>query len=114
MYNKHIGRFRTIGFVVSLALLFSASAAQATEVQKVGTTSMQTLKVATSVRAIGMAETYCAVADDIQSTFWNPAGLIHIEGTAAEFSQINMPADIQFNTAAVAKKLSLACGFKGS
>ncbi|NQT35266.1 PorV/PorQ family protein [bacterium] len=106
MQRKQFRRFSALWVVVSLALLFSASVTRATEVQKVGTTSMQTLKVATSVRAIGMAETYVAVADDIQSTFWNPAGLIHIEGTAAEFSQINMPADIQYNTAAVAKKLN--------
>ena len=106
MQRKQFRRLTAFCVVVSLALLFSVSVTQATEVQKVGTTSMQTLKVATSVRAIGMAETYVAVADDIQSIFWNPAGLIFLEGTTAEFSQINMPADIQFNTAAVAKKLN--------
>ena len=90
-------------FVVPLALLLAGGTAGAREVQKVGTTSIQTLKIATSVRAIGMGETYCAVADDIQSVFWNPAGLIHLEGTSAYFCQINMPADIQFNTAAVAR-----------
>lgn len=90
--------------VFPLALMFLAvGSLRAEEVQKVGTTSLQTLKVATSVRAVGMGETYCAVADDIQSIFWNPAGLIFLDKSSAVFSQINMPADIQFNTAAYAK-----------
>jgi len=96
-------RFKIL-FVIPLACVFAGGlTVQAREVQKVGSTSMQTLKIATSVRAIGMGETYCAVSDDIQSVFWNPAGLIHLEGWSAYFSQINMPADIQFNTAAVAR-----------
>ena len=93
-------------FVVLLALLFAATTTvNADEVQKIGTTSMQSLKISTSARAIGMGETYVATADDIQSIFWNPAGLIHLEGTTAYFAQINMPADIQFNAAAVAYNL---------
>ena len=92
-------------FFVLLVLLFAAGSGLSREVQKVGTTSLSTLKISSSVRAIGMADAYCAAADDIQSAFWNPAGLIHLEGTAAYFSQINMPADIQFNTAAVARNL---------
>ncbi len=91
--------------IVLAALLIAAGTGFGREVQKVGTTSLQTLKISTAVRAIGMADAYCAVADDIQSIFWNPAGLIHLQGTTAYFSQINMPADIQFNTVAVAKNL---------
>ncbi len=75
----------------------------AREVQKVGTASLTTLKISTSVRAIGMGDAYVATADDISSIFWNPAGLIHIAGSSAAFTQINMPADVQFNTAAFAK-----------
>ncbi len=106
MYRKQLERQAALVVVVSLVLLLSAGAVQAAEVQKVGTTGMQTLKIATSVRAIGMGETYCAVADDIESIFWNPAGLIHLNGTAVIFSQVNMPADIHFNTAAAAKKIN--------
>jgi len=91
--------------VVPLLILFSLGTTYGREVQKVGTTSLATLKIATSVRAIGMGETYCAVADDIQSIFWNPAGLIHLQGSSATFTQINMPADVQFNTAAIARNL---------
>jgi len=105
--NRGAGDVRAILFagIVLLVALGLASPTQADEVQKAGTTSIQTLKVSTSARAIGMGETYCAVADDIQSIFWNPAGLIHLQGTAAYFAQINMPANVQFNTAAAARNM---------
>jgi len=105
MHRKRLKRYLTLTIAVSLVFLLTGSVMQAAEVQKVGTTSMQTLKIATSVRAIGMGEAYTAVADDIQSIFWNPAGLIHLKDNAVTFAQINMPADIQFNNAAAAKKL---------
>jgi len=105
MQKRQLRRSAALMSLVSLVFLLMAGTASAAEVQKVGTTSLQTLKIATAVRAIGMAETYCAVADDIESIFWNPAGLIHIEGTAVQFTQINMPADVHFNTAAVAKRI---------
>lgn len=106
MTQKSFKRCLALGVVVLLMFILTGNATQAAEVQKVGTTSMQTLKMATSVRAIGMGETYVAVADDIQSVFWNPAGLIHLAGTSVVLSQVNMPANIQFNTAAIAKKFS--------
>jgi len=90
---------------ILLALILVVGIGYSREVQKVGTTSMQSLKISGSVRAIGMGDAYVAVADDIQSIFWNPAGLIHLKGTATLFSQINMPADVQFNNIAVAKNL---------
>lgn len=92
--------------IILLALFLAVGVGYCREVQKVGTSSLQSLKISSSVRAIGMGDAYVAVADDIQSIFWNPAGLIHLGGAAAIFSQINMPAEIQFNSLAVAEKLS--------
>lgn len=106
MTGKPDNRCVVLGIVVLLMFTLNLNTIQAEEVQKVGTTSMQILKVATSVRAIGMGETYVAVADDIQAVFWNPAGLIHLARTSVVLSQINMPADVQFNTIAIAKKVN--------
>jgi len=92
-----------ITLVVLLVLITGTSFAR--EVQKVGTVSMGFLKISQSVRAIGMGDSYVAIADDIQSTFWNPAGLIHVKGTVAVFNQINMPADISVNSASVVRNL---------
>lgn len=91
------------GAVAAAAL--AAAPVRADEVQKTGTTSLQTLKISTSVRAVGLADAYVALADDIQSVFWNPAGLVHLKGTAAYFAQINMPAEVRFNAAALARNL---------
>jgi len=91
--------------ILALLLLLTVGTAAAREVQKVGTTSLATLKISTSVRAIGMGDAFVATADDIQATFWNPAGLIHIAGRSVAFTQINMPAGVQFNTAAGAMNL---------
>ena len=40
---------------------------------KTGTAALQFLKLGVDARAIGMAEAYTAVTDDISSTYWNPA-----------------------------------------
>lgn len=97
------------GYISTLAiaavLLLTTVDLFAREVQKVGTASLTTLKIATSVRAIGMGEAYVSTADEIGAIYWNPAGLIHVENMSAAFSQINMPADVQFNTAAFAKNM---------
>ena len=90
--------------LIILAVLFAGSSFSR-EVQKVGNSSLVFLKISQSVRAIGMGDSYVAIADDIQATFWNPAGLIHVKGTVAVFNQINMPADIAVNSMSVARNL---------
>lgn len=46
-----------------------------------GTTGASFLKIGTGARPVGMGEAYVAVADDINSAYWNPAGL----GTLSKF-----------------------------
>ena len=101
-YDRHPLRS---SLLILLAILLIAGTAGAREVQKVGTSSMQMLKISSSVRAIGMADAYCAVSDDIQAVFWNPGGLVNIEGTSVIFNYINMPANIQFNSIAAVKNM---------
>ncbi|MEZ4690732.1 MAG: PorV/PorQ family protein [Ignavibacteria bacterium] len=57
--------------------------------QRSGTTSLQFLKIGTSARATGMAESYVAVSDDITSLYWNPAGLVSFKenGITASYTQ---------------------------
>lgn len=47
--------------------------------QKVGSTSMQFLKVLPSARAAGMGEAFTVVATGADAVFWNPAGLVWAE-----------------------------------
>lgn len=62
---------------------------------KAGTAGFQFLKIGVDARAIGMGEAYTAVANDISSTYWNPAGLDLSEKNQVMFSHTNWPADIQ-------------------
>ncbi|UCC44941.1 MAG: PorV/PorQ family protein, partial [Candidatus Zixiibacteriota bacterium] len=63
---------------------------------KVGTTGCQFLELGVSARAMGMAEAFTAVADDISAVYYNPAGLVYMYGREAQFTYISMPADINF------------------
>lgn len=49
-----------------------------------GTSGAQFLKIGAGSRAAGMAETYVAMADDVYSGYYNPAGLTRM--TAPEFA----------------------------
>jgi hypothetical protein len=56
-------------------LLFSSSALS----QKVGSTSMQFLKVMPCARATAMGDAYSVLASGAEAVFWNPAGVAYIE-----------------------------------
>ncbi len=46
----------------------------------VGTTGAQFLKIGIGARPIGMGGTYAGIADDVNTIYWNPAGLAQITG----------------------------------
>jgi hypothetical protein len=54
--------------------------------QRVGTSSLQFLKIGISARATGMAETFVAVANDISSLHYNPAGLVLFKENGLTFT----------------------------
>jgi hypothetical protein len=58
------------------AALFCTSASNA---QKVGSTSMQFLKVMPSARATALGEAYSVWATGAEAVFWNPAGLARLD-----------------------------------
>jgi hypothetical protein len=55
------------------------------------------------VRGVGMGNAQVSACTDASSVFWNPAGLVYLTRYEAVAAQINMPADIQLNTFAVAR-----------
>lgn len=65
---------RTIGIFV---LLFSFTGQL--QSQKVGTSSMQFLKVMPTARATAMGEAYVSLANGADAMYWNPAGLMSME-----------------------------------
>jgi hypothetical protein len=57
----------------------SADAQHGIGFRKVGISGFHFLKVGQGARAAGMGDAFVAVADDINTIFWNPAGLTHID-----------------------------------
>lgn len=53
---------------------------------KVGGAGGQFLKIGVGARATAMGNAFSAVANDLTSTFWNPAGIAKVNSMAADFS----------------------------
>ncbi len=84
-------------------LVFAIVVSQAWALEKVGTTSMQVLKLPMGVRGIGMANAMVATATGAEAVWWNPGSLTSTTGNQLQISQINLPADIQCNSIAYAR-----------
>ncbi len=86
---KMTGRFLIIIFIATI-LIASTSYAQ-----KVGSTSMQFLKVMPGARAASLGEAYTVWATGAEAIFWNPAGLARIENMELSTTYINWLFDSQ-------------------
>ncbi len=101
-------------FFIAAAFLFMAQKSylqEASSVNRVGTTAAQILKIGAGARPIGMGGAYTALATDILSVYWNPAGLSRIVGTGeATFNHAEWLAETDYDFAA----FSLNVGIVGS
>ncbi len=68
-------------FLSGLLLLIISSACMAGS----GTSALTFLRIAPSARAAGMGETFTAVADDVNASYWNPAGIANLETMQLSF-----------------------------
>ena len=74
--------------------------------QKVGSTSMQFLKVMPSARGAALGEAYSVWATGAEAIFWNPAGMAKIDNMELSTTYINWLFDSQQGAIAYALKLS--------
>jgi hypothetical protein len=61
---------------------------------KVGTAAAQFLKIGIGARAMGMGETFVAVANDATALYWNPAGLANLSSITLSINHTRWFADI--------------------
>lgn len=88
---------------VACAIIMGIFCASASYSQKVGSTSMQFLKVMPSARATALGEAYAAWATGAEAIFWNPAGLARLDKMELSTTYINWLFDSQQG--------ALACAF---
>lgn len=72
---------------------------------KAGRTSMQFLKIGMGSRETAMGEACIANLNDINSVFWNPAGLTKIENREVSFNYTKWFADLSVMSSAIGIKL---------
>lgn len=82
-----------------IGTLLPGVAAASDVFEKVGTYAAQFLKIGVSARATGMGGAFTALADDASASFWNPAGLVAVDGTVVTLNHTEWPADINLEYA---------------
>ncbi len=97
---KILQPLRFLWIVVTLAMGGSLATAQ-----KVGTTSMQFLKVMPTARGTAMGEAYSTVATGAEAVFWNPGGVALIERSEFSLTYIDWIFDSQQGALAYAMTL---------
>ncbi len=58
---------------------------EAQTINRYGTTAANFLEIGVGSRATAMGDAYVAVANDVSSIYWNPAGLSHVSNTSGLF-----------------------------
>ncbi len=64
--------------------------------QRTGTSSGTFLKIGVGARAVGLGESFVAVANDPTAIYWNPAGLASVQREEVELSHLSWPGDINY------------------
>ncbi len=84
---------RSIVLLLVLAVMMAVP--QLADAQKVGSTSMQFLKVMPTARATALGDAYSALASGADAVFWNPAGVALMDGQQATLTYIQWIFDTQ-------------------
>jgi hypothetical protein len=64
--------------------------------QRAGTSSATFLKIGVGARAVGLGESFVAVANDPSAIYWNPAGLASVQRQEFLFSHASWPGDVNY------------------
>src|SRR5262249_19120785 len=72
---------------------------------RTGTTAASILGIGVGSRATGMGEAYTAMADDVSSLYWNPAGIALLNQSEASFMYNQSYRDMNYNYASLGLSL---------
>jgi long-subunit fatty acid transport protein len=64
--------------------------------QRAGTSSGTFLKIGIGARAVGLGESFVAVANDPSAIYWNPAGLASLQRRELELNHVEWPGDVNY------------------
>src|SRR5881392_599333 len=64
--------------------------------QRAGTSSATFLKIGIGARAVGLGESFVAVANDPTAMFWNPAGIASMQRQGITLSHASWPGDVNY------------------
>jgi long-subunit fatty acid transport protein len=81
--------------------------------QRAGTSSATFLKIGVGARAVGLGESFVAVANDPSAVFWNPAGLASLQRQEILFSHVGWPGDVNYEHVAWALPVHVLGGSLG-
>jgi len=101
------------GLALLICVLALVAPGQVFGQAKGGTTGAQFLELGVSARAMGMADAFTAVANDISAVYYNPAGLTSLWGREAMTTYVQMPAGINYGFAAFGMPLESVGGVVG-
>ncbi len=70
---------------ILIVIVFLVNSGASQEIYRYGTTAANFLEIGVGSAGSAMGEAYVAVANDLSSIYWNPAGLAFIMGKEAQF-----------------------------
>ena len=73
---------------------------------KVGTAAAQFLKIGVGARAMGLGGSFTALANDVSTLYWNPAGITNLGGFSFAVRHTEWFANISHDFAGVVYPLS--------
>lgn len=94
--------------IITIALLLGISGTVPAQFNKAGRTTFQFLKIGVGGRAAAMGEAVIANTQDINSVYWNPAGLTGVQNLEAGVNYTKWIADLNVTSAAVGYNLGEA------